>query len=108
MLTKSIVEAIEDQDWVVNEWKVKFLLSERYLHQVKKLSRVDNWYEDPIVTSTVMDRLSVCFSSLQAYHKTFGTLPQIGDRLFNEDSGLIIQSRSIDGDLKTLTFTLNT
>ena len=108
MLTKSIVEAIEDQDWVVNEWKVKFLLSERYLHQVKKLSRVDNWYEDPIVTSTVMDRLNVCFTSLQTYYKTFGTLPQIGDRLFNEDSGLIIQSRSIDGDLKTLTFTLST
>ena len=107
MLTKSIVEAIEDQDWVVEGWRVKFLLSERLLHQVKKLSRVDNWYEDPIITSTVMHRLGICFISILEYHKTFDTLPQVGDRLFDEDSGMIIQARSIDGNLKTLIFTLS-
>ncbi|MFD2574144.1 hypothetical protein ACFSUS_26140 [Spirosoma soli] len=108
MLTRSIIEAIEFHEWVMRGWKVKFLLSERLLHQVKKMSPVDEWYDDPIIVATVMDRLGICFISIQEYYTTFGLLPQIGDRLFNEDSGMLIQDRSIDGTLKTLTFTLST
>lgn len=102
-----LLEAIEHKEWSVEGWKIKFILSERQLHEVKKLSRVSNWYEDPIVVATCMNRLCICFDSIQNYYKTFGMLPQIGDRLFDEDAGLIIQDRSIDGHLMTITFTLS-
>ncbi|SFF29615.1 hypothetical protein [Spirosoma endophyticum] len=54
-----------------------------------------------------MDRLTICFTSLQTYYHSFGMLPQVGDRLFKEDTGMLIRDRSIDGGLRTLTFTLS-
>ena len=103
----TILEAVEHPTWSIKGWKIKFLLSERMLHQVKKLSRVNNWYEDPDVVAIWRDRLSVCYNSIYNFYDDFGIPPQIGDRLFDEDSGVIIQDRSIDGRLKTITFTLN-
>lgn len=104
---KSIVDTIEHQDWSIRGWKVNFLFSERQLYEVKKLSRVSNWYEDPIVADTWTVRLNTCFSSIQNFYNTFGVLPQVGDRLFDENSGMIIQDRAIDGHLMTITFTLS-
>ena len=104
---KTIVEAIDHQDWVLEDWKIKFILSERMLHEVKKLARVDNWYEDPIVADTWRDRVSICYDSIYSFHETFGIPPQVGDRLFDEDTGVIIQNRAIDGRLKTITFTIS-
>lgn len=104
---KSIVDALDHPDWEIEGWQIKFLLSERLLHDVKKLARVSNWYEDPIIADTWTRRLFVCFVSIQSYYKNFKTLPQTGDRLFDEDSGLIIQERSIDGNVMTITFTLS-
>lgn len=104
---KTIMESITQQDWSIKGWKIYFLLAEKQLHQVKKLSGIENWYEDPIVIDTCYDRLCTCFRSIRKYYDTFGILPQVGDRLFDEDSGLIIQDRSIDGDLMTITFTLS-
>ncbi|MFD2933756.1 hypothetical protein [Spirosoma flavum] len=111
---KSIVEtikyqdwAIKGQDWSISEWQIQFLFSDQQLQEVKKLSRVDNWYEDPIVADTYIDRLSTCFNSIKKFHTTFGSLPQIGDRLFDDDLGMIIQNRAIDGDVMTITFTLS-
>ena len=104
---KSVVDTIDYKDWFVKEWKIKFLLSERQLSEIKKLSRVDNWYEDPVVADTYFDRLCVCFDSIQKFYESFGTLPQIGDRLFDEDTGMKVQERSIDGNMMTITFTLS-
>ena len=104
---KSIVDALEHPDWQIEGWKIKFLLSERLLHDVKKISRVSNWYEDPIIAATWTERLTICFNSIQNFYNIFRAMPQIGDRLFNEDSGLMIQERSIDGSLMTITFTLS-
>lgn len=104
---RSVVDTIEHQDWSIKGWKIKFVFSERQLHEVKKLSRVSNWYEDPVVAETWTVRLGICFSSIQNFYDTFGVLPQVGDRLFDEDLGMIIQDRSIDGYLRTITFTLS-
>ncbi|MFD2938349.1 hypothetical protein [Spirosoma flavum] len=101
------MEAISKPDWKIKGWTIHFLLSEKQLHRVKKLSTLDNWYEDPIVVDTCHDRLQTCYNSIQQYYDTFGLLPVVGDRLFDEDSGLIIQDRSIDGDLKIISFTMS-
>jgi len=103
----TIMEAISHPSWIIKGWTIHFLLSEKQLHQVKKISILDNWYEDPIVVSTCLDRLRTCYNSIQKYYDTFGLLPVVGDRLFDEDSGLIVQDRSIDGDLMVISFTLS-
>lgn len=104
---KSIVDTLDHPNWQIEGWKIKFLLSERLLHDVKKISRVSNWYEDPIIADTWTEKLFICFNSIQAYYKIFKALPQVGDRLFNEDLGLFVQERSIDGNVMTITFTLS-
>lgn len=104
---KAIVDTIEHEDWVVRGWEIKFILSDRLLHQVKLLSRVDHWYDDPVVADTYVSKMNVCFNSIQQFYNTFGMLPQIGDRLFNEESGVIVQDRSIDGNLRQITFTVS-
>jgi hypothetical protein len=104
---KTVMESITKQSWIIKDWRIHFLLSERKLHQAKKLSLLDEWYNDPILIDTCVDRLSTCFKSIKKFHNTFGVLPQVGDRLFDEDSGLIVQERSIDGDLMVITFTLS-
>lgn len=104
---KAIVDTIEHEDWVVRGWEIKFILSDRLLHQVKLLSRVDHWYDDPVVADTYVSKMNVCFNSIQQFYNTFGMLPQIGDRLFNEESRVIVQDRSIDGNLRQITFTVS-
>ncbi|WP_420151075.1 hypothetical protein [Spirosoma sp.] len=104
---KVIVDVIDHSDWIIRGWKIKFLLSDRLLHQVRLLSRADDWYEDPIVTDTWIAKMEICFNSIQQFYNTFGLLPHIGDRLFNEESGFVVQDRSIDGGHKQITFTLS-
>lgn len=103
---KSIVDSFDHPDWKIQGWQIKFLLSERLLHEIKKISRVSNWYEDPVIADTWTAKLSTCFNSIHNYYNVFGVLPQVGDRLFNEESGLMVQERSIDGNVMTITFTL--
>ena len=104
--TSAIVNGIEHADWVVRGWKIKFLLSDKLLHQARMISRADHWYDDPVTMATWLMKMTVCFSSIRQFYDTFGYLPQVGDRLFDEDTGLIILDRSIDGGLKQLTFRL--
>ena len=104
---KSILESMSQPDWVIKDWQIHFLLTEKQLHQVKKLSGQVNWYEDPVVIDTCYDRVRTCFKSIHDYYSSFGCLPQTGDRLFDEDSGLLVQDRSIDADLRVITFTLS-
>ncbi len=105
--TKTIMESINQEDWLIKGWEIHFLLSEKKLHQVKKISTIDNWYEDPIVIDTIIDRLRTCFKGIKKFYTTFGVLPQVGDRLFDEDSGMVIHERSIDADLMVISFTLS-
>ena len=97
---------MEHPEWTIQGWTIKFLLSEKLLHQIEKISRADNWYEDPIVVDTWMEKMHICFNSIQQFYSAFGVIPQGVDRLFDEDTGMIIQGRSIDEKLKTITFTL--
>ncbi|UFH54594.1 hypothetical protein [Spirosoma sp. KNUC1025] len=103
---ESILDAFKHTEWHIKQWQVKFLLSEKLLHQVKKQSKISNWYEDQGVTEKWIERLSICFDSINKFHNSFGTLPQVGDRLYDEDTGMIVQDRSIDGNLMTITYTL--
>ena len=103
---KSIVDSLDHPDWRIEGWQIKFLLSERLLSEIKKISRVSNWYEDPVIADTWIERLWICFNSIQNFYTVFKVLPQVGDRLFNEESGLIVQERSIDGNVMVITFTL--
>ncbi|MFD2938314.1 hypothetical protein [Spirosoma flavum] len=103
----TIFEAISQRDWVIKGWTIHFLFSEKKLHQVKKLSTLEIWYKDPVVIHSCIDRLQTCFKSIHRFYQAFGVLPQVGDRLFDEDSGMIIQDRSIDGDLMVISFTLS-
>ncbi|WP_420149613.1 hypothetical protein [Spirosoma sp.] len=105
--TKSIVDPLGSPDWKVEEWQIKFLLSERLLHDVKKLVKSSNWYEDPVVAEIWTARLQICFTSIENFYKDFGLLPHVGDRLFDNDSGLIVTERSIDGNVRTITFTIS-
>ena len=104
---KSIVDALDHPDWHVEGWQIKFILSERVLYDVKKLARVSNWYEDPVIADTWTERLCIYFDSIQNFYQIFRVLPQVGDRLLIEDSGLIIQERAIDGKTMIITFTLS-
>lgn len=107
MIVRSLVEPFEYTEWVVEDWNIKFMLSERLLTHARKQSTLPNWYEDPLVVATWDELISLCFHSLKKYHKSFHCLPVIGDRLFNEDTGWCIQDRSIDANLMTITFTLD-
>lgn len=103
---ETIVDTIEHQTWTLNEWRVKFLLSERQLQLIRKTADSREWYEDPAVFGTWQEKLQTCFTSIKIFYESFGLLPQIGDRLYDESSGLMIQDRSIDGNMKTITFVL--
>ena len=107
MLIKAIVDPFVDPKWVIADWQIKFMLSDKLLTLARKRSALGNWYEDPVVVATWQEAIYVCYNSVQKYHNTFGTLPVVGDRLFDEDSGLLVQDRSIDGGLMTITFTLD-
>ena len=107
MLVHAIIEPFESAEWFIEDWNIKFLLSERLLTYARKQSKVANWYDDPLVAATWEEVIARCFRSVQKYHKSFSIVPMIGDRLFNEDTGLLIQERSIDGDLMTITYTLD-
>jgi len=104
---QSIVESLHYDEWTLNGFKVVFLLSERILAEIKKVSQVINWYEDPIVASFYIDLVNICFISIRQFYNAFGILPQVGDRLYNEDTGLLVINRSIDGSLMTVTFVLS-
>jgi len=105
----TIIDPIEHTAWTILNWKIKFLLSDRVLGIVRKQSKLDNWYEDPVVTDAWIERMDTCVHSIQKYHRTFGALPHVGDRLFdNTTTGAAIEERSIDGYLMTITFTLST
>ena len=103
----TIVDPIEHPDWIIEGWRIKFILSEKQLGQVRQQSKLSNWYEDPTVRDTWIERISICLYSIEKFYKTFGVLPQVGDRLFDEATGTVIQERSIDGYLMTITFTLS-
>ena len=103
----TIVDPIEHPEWIIQGWKIKFILSEKQLGQVRQQSKLPDWYEDPVVRDTWIERISICLHSIVEFQKTFGVLPQVGDRLFDEATGTLIQERSIDGYLKTITFTLS-
>ncbi|GAB4017056.1 hypothetical protein GCM10028773_11980 [Spirosoma koreense] len=108
MLIHSIIEPFTAEEWIIEEWTIKFMLSERLLTLARKQAKGSNWYEDPLIAASWGETISRCFRSVQTYHKAFHTVPMVGDRLFNEDTGLRVQDRSIDGDLMTITFTLDT
>jgi hypothetical protein len=103
---QSVVDVFVNDEWCIDDWKIQFLLSERHLYEIRKISSVSNWYEDQVIAATCMSKLTICFESIYKFHKTFRMLPVIGDRLFDEDTGMKIQDRSIDGSLMTITFVL--
>ncbi len=107
MTTHTLIDAIEAEIWVVNKWRIKFILSEKQLHLIRKSSGATDWYENESIKSIWMDKLTDCFQTILEFHQTFGQLPQSGDRLTDEDLGLLIQERSIDGKLKTITYILS-
>ena len=104
---QTLVDAIEHEQWTVNDWRVQFILSEKQLHLIKKLSLVEDWYENQLVMDDWMGKLTECFYNIEKFYGSFGYLPQYGDRLFDEDLGLIIQERTINGTSKTITFILS-
>jgi hypothetical protein len=103
----SVVDTHRNDRWVIAKWHIQFLFSERLLVAIKHRSNLPNWYEDIDVAIEYMAQLAICFNSINAFYETFGSLPMIGDRLFNEDTGLIIKDRCIDGGLRTITFVLS-
>lgn len=107
MIVRKIVDPFEYVEWTIEEWTIKFMLSDKLLTHARKQSTLPNWHEDPLVIATWEAIISMCFRSIEKYHKSFHILPMVGDRLFNEDTGWRIQDRSIDGDLMTITFTMD-
>lgn len=107
MIVHLLIDPFESADWRVEDWHIKFMLSERLLTHARKQSNQRDWYEDSHIIGTWNKLMITCFHSVQRYHRTFHNLPTIGDRLFNEDTGWMIQDRSIDGDQMTITFTLD-
>jgi hypothetical protein len=105
----TIIDPIEHAAWTIQNWKIKFVLSDRVLGVVRKQSKLDNWYEDPAVTDAWIERMDICAYSIKKFHTAFGALPHVGDRLFDKTTiGATIEERSIDGYLMTITFTLST
>ena len=102
-----VIASLHYEEWIINDFKILFLLSERVLAEIRKLSPTNDWYNDPVVSATYIDRVNTCFISIQKYYDAFGTLPQVGDGLNNEDTGMIVQDRSINGGLMTITYTLS-
>lgn len=105
----NLIDPIAHPAWKIQNWTIKFVLSDRVLGLVRKQSNVINWYEDPVVANAWLERMSVCVYSIQQFHQAFGALPQVGDRLFDQTvTGAMVEERSIDGYLMTITFTLST
>lgn len=102
-----VVDTHHDPKWVIDQWHIKFLFSERLLTTIKHRSNKPNWYEDSDVALEYMVQLCLCFKSIHSFYTSFGGLPVIGDRLFDEDTGLKIIDRCIDGELRTVTFVLS-
>lgn len=102
-----VVDTHHDPKWVIDQWRIQFLFSERLLTTIKTRSSKPNWYEDADVALEYMAQLCICFKSIHSFHTSFGVLPVIGDRLFDEDTGLKIIDRCIDGELRTVTFVLS-
>lgn len=103
---RSVVDSLHCAQWMISDFKIAFLLSERVIMEIERLSCAPDWYNDPVVADTYIGRLNQCFTSIQKYYTTFNILPQVGDRLYGEDMGMIVQERSIDGQLMTVTFTV--
>lgn len=104
---RTLIDAIEHEQWTVNDWRVQFILSEKQLHLIKKLSPVDDWYENQLIVDGWMVKLDTCFYNIEKFYESFGCLPQYGDRLSDEELGLMVQERAIDGTSKTITFILS-
>lgn len=102
----TLIDTLSHEAWIINGWKIHFVLSEMVIHQISKTTPYPVWYENETTSQVWMQKLGLCFTSLERCYQTFGWLPQIGDRLFDEDLGLMIKDRSIDGTMKTITFTL--
>jgi len=107
ILLHSIVEPFTSEEWNVKEWSIKFMLSERLLTDARKQTGTPNWHEDPWISASWNGIVAKCFRSVQVYHKSFASLPMVGDRLFNVYTGWQILDRSIDGGLMIITFTLD-
>lgn len=103
----SLIDSIHYADWVINEWKIVFLFSDKQLSQIQKQSTVPDWWEDPIVTDIYVSRLNTCFNSMHKVYLTLGILAQAGDRLFDQETGMLVQNRSFDSNLMTITYTLS-
>lgn len=102
----TLLDTLTHETWTINDWSIRFILSERVIKLISKTARYPVWYEDDATHKVWIDKLTVCFNSIQGCYQTFGWLPQVGDRLLDGDLGLMIQERSIDGNIKTITLTL--
>lgn len=102
----TLIDTLIHETWTINDWSIRFILSEKVIKLIGKTARYPVWYQDDATQTVWMDKLTVCFNSIQRCHQTFGWMPQVGDRLLDGDLGLMIQDRSIDGNLQTVTFTL--
>ncbi len=102
----TLIDTLTNETWTLNDWNIRFILSEKVIKLISKTAMYPIWYEDPVTHKTWIDKLTVCFTTIQRCHQTFGWFPQVGDRLLDGDLGLMIQDRTIDGNLKAITFTL--
>ena len=87
---QSIIETLHYDEWTIKDFKILFLFSERVLTAIKNASQVINWYKDPVVASFYIDQVNTCFTSIRQFYKAFGVLPQVGDRLYDQDAGLLV------------------
>ena len=69
---RTLIDAIEHDQWIVNDWRIQFTLSEKQLHLIKKLSHVEDWYENQSVIDDWMVKLAVCFYNVEKFYESFG------------------------------------
>lgn len=102
-----LIEPITQDDWVINGWKICFSLHDKLQIIIDRSAATKNWYEDKVIEQVWIERLTICLYSIRRFYTEFGYLPQVGDRLYDHDTGLLIHERAIDGHLGEITFIIS-
>ena len=99
-----LIDLITQDDWNINDWKIFFSLHDKLLISINRSATVRNWYEDERMNQVWRQRLASGVLSMRRYYEKFGVLPQVGDRLHDYNTGLLILEREINGETDSFIF----
>lgn len=102
-----LIDLITQDDWIIKDWKIFFSLHDKRLISINRSATVRNWYEDEVMNQIWRQRLASGMLSMRRYYDKFGVLPQVGDRLHDYNTGLLILERELNGESDLIIFLIS-